>query len=63
MDSWEALSQAVGGDLWSNPEKAAIVRQIDKEMQGASWEDFHNAVVTKISAMPQNTATISHDIS
>ena len=61
-DGWEALNQAVGGDLWSNPQKAAIMREIDAATTGASWEEFHNAVVTEIGKMPKAEANISRDI-
>jgi len=49
MDGWEALNHAVGGDLWSNPEKTAIMREIDATTTGASWDEFHAAVVQAIS--------------
>ena len=62
MDGWTALNQAVGGDLWTNPAKAAVMRRIDAEMTEASWEDFHNAVVTEIAAMPQTEVSVSRDI-
>ncbi len=48
MDNWESLNQAVGGDLWSDPEKLATMRRIDNEMEGADWQDFHEAVVDEI---------------
>lgn len=62
MDGWAALNQAVGGDLWTNPAKAAVMRRIDAEMADAPWEEFHNAVVTEVADMPQTDAKISHDI-
>lgn len=49
MDGWEALNQAVGGDLWSNPQKAAIMREIDANSHGTSWEEFHAEVVQAIA--------------
>ncbi|MEM9716007.1 MAG: hypothetical protein AAF826_05765 [Pseudomonadota bacterium] len=52
-DGWEALNQAVGGDLWSDPQKAAIVRDIDAATAGASWDDFHAEVVRAISERAQ----------
>lgn len=50
MDEWEALNQAVGGDLWDDPDKLAIMRQLDDEMTGADWQDFHEAVVQAVKA-------------
>ena len=55
MDGWEALNQAVGGDLWSNPQKTAIMREIDANSHGASWEEFHAEVVAAISSVSHTT--------
>lgn len=48
MDEWEALNQAVGGDLWDNPEKLAIMNDLDARMQDADWSEFHDAVVQAV---------------
>ena len=51
VDGWEALNQAVGGDLYSNPEKLAVMRRIDEETDGASWEEFHSRVVAECASI------------
>ena len=53
MDDWSRLNQAVGGDLFTNPAKHALLQQIDRETSGAPWDEFHARVVdacSKISA-------------
>ena len=52
MDEWEALNQAVGGDLWSNPEKLEIMRSLDTNEAWENFEsfdDFHDAVVQAVN--------------
>ena len=49
MDEWETLNQAVGGDLWDNPEKLAIMNALDLQMQDADWSEFHDAVVQAVN--------------
>ena len=50
MDGWERLNQAVGGDLFSNPDKLAIMRQVDGDPANAelSWDEFHSRVIEAI---------------
>ena len=50
MDNWSRLSKAVGGDLFDNPEKLAIMRQVDGDPanDGIPWQEFHARVVAAI---------------
>lgn len=50
MDEWETLNEAVGGDLWDDPDKLAIMQRLDDEMHGADWQEFHDAVVQAVKS-------------
>ncbi len=50
MSQWDALSEAVGGDLFDDPDKLEAMRSIDREMgPDVTWNQFHDAVVEAIN--------------
>ncbi len=63
MDQWGALNAAVGGDLYSDPQKLAVMRQLDREMSDAPWEEFEARVIEAVQDMPQSNAPTAPEIS
>lgn len=55
MQRWNDLSDAVGGDMFDDPEKLAVMRKVDNETSGMGmeWDDFAEKVIAEIKAIPK----------
>ena len=60
MNQWDELSQAVGGNLFEDPDKLAAMRRVDKQ-HGATttWAEFRALVIDEIESQKPATPVAS----
>lgn len=51
---WDALSESVGGDLFSDPDKLRAMRRVDHRLgENGSWEEYCGEVVAEVERTQQ----------